>query len=104
MVETGRKIFEINLILDTLIREILSTVEGRQFPLNAPFPHYGDRGYNLIHPVSIIMNEKSETVSITTIDDVEIPWEELGVSTKDFIANIIVLKMVSDGTFQRLNQ
>ncbi len=104
MVEAGRRLFEINLLLDTLIREILSTIEGRQFPLEARFPHYGEDGYRLVQPVKITMNEESETISITTDDDEEIPWEELGVSIKDFIANIIVLQLISDSNYELYNQ
>jgi hypothetical protein len=104
MVETGRKLIDINFLLDELMREVLATVDGKRSPLETDFAHYGEEGHRILHATEAILDVESGSITVATVEGEPVPWEELGVSTKDFIANIIVLRLISDSNYEDLRQ
>lgn len=104
MVETGRKLIDINLLLDGLMKDVLSSIEGNRFPLETDFAHYGNSGHRVLHAIEVVLDAESGTITVHTAEGEPVLWEELGVSTKDYMANIIVLKLISDANFEALRQ
>lgn len=104
MVETGRKLLDINLLLDELMRDLLASVEGNRVPLETDFPHYGAEGHRILVAAEMVLDADTGAIAVATEGGELVPWEELGVSTKDFIANIIVLRLISDANYEDLRQ
>jgi hypothetical protein len=104
MVETGRRLLDINLQLDGLMREILTAVEGNRIPLETDFPHYGAEGHRVLNAAEMVLDRDTGAIAVVTAEGEPVPWEELGVSTKDFIANIIMLRLISDANYEDLRQ
>jgi hypothetical protein len=104
MVETGRKLLDINLLLDELMLSILTAMEGNRVPLETDFPHYGAEGHRVLNAAEMVLDRDNGAIAVITQEGEQVPWEELGVSTKDFIANIIVLRLISDANYGDLRQ
>ncbi len=100
MIEAGRRLFDINLLLDGVMADILGALEGNIVEISADFPHYGADGHRVYHSLRIFINEESGKITIVTEEGTDIPWEELGVSVKDFIANTVVLGLISDAKYE----
>lgn len=104
MVEAGRKLVDINFLLDQLMREVLTSIEGKKIPLETDFAHYGADGHRVLHAAGANLDVETGSITVATLEGEQVPWEELGVSTKDYIANIIVLRLISDSNYENLRQ
>jgi len=102
MVEAGRRLLEINLLLDGVITDILGAVSGNVVEISADFPHYGAGGHRVFHSLRVFIDDGTGKVVVATEEGEDVPWEELGVSVKDYIANTIVLRLISEANYDSL--
>jgi hypothetical protein len=105
MVDVGARLFEINMIIDDIIREIaiLSGKDGVRIDMNFPFCEKGE--YVSLMAVRVFFDSDSEQVLIELSDGRQgIAWTDLSLSVKDMLANAVILKLAADTIYLDLQK
>jgi hypothetical protein len=100
LIDAGVRLFEINMTLDSMIKDLLFSEKEILFESEMQFPYQKESGYDLYNAKGIYWdNELNSAVILTEDPQDKILWQNLNIAIKDLMANAIVLKLTANSLY-----
>lgn len=100
MVDVGSRLFEINMLLDSAIKDLLNACESDGIEIDMTFPFVNGTTHEILTAERIFNEPVSDQLRIDVRErSGGVAWVELSASAKDMLANAAVLKLAADNIF-----
>ena len=105
MADLGTDMLKINMSLDAIMKDVLSLLPGAHRKIEARLAWNGPNGYEIISVSEVrIPPERGDVELVIDGAPSALPWNELDLSAKDMLLNIVLLALSSDRLFGELRR